>query len=263
MKAVKKERLDKLLVQRGLAPTRTKAQALIMAGEVYIEGEMAYKAGTKVPANSHITLKEMMPYVSRGGYKLAGALEQFSISVTGAICADVGASTGGFTDVLLQNGAKHVYAIDVGYGQLAWKLRRNKRVTTMERINARHLESLPELVQLVVIDVSFISLRLIMPAVRQWLAKTGEVLALVKPQFEAGKKQVGKGGIVKEPAIHHQVLTQTIADCLTQNLYPAGIMPATITGSTGNQEFLLWLKQTPTLSPAGIQAQLSQATNHF
>ena len=196
----KKERLDKLLVARGLVTTRAKAQGLIMAGEVLVAGQRVDKPGTAVALNADIELITPLPYVGRGGYKLAGALESFGLDVIGRICADVGACTGGFTDVLLQKGAARVYAIDVGYGQLDWKLRQDARVVVMERTNARYVESLPEAVSFVSIDVSFISLKLILPAVKKWLAPEADIVALIKPQFEAGPEQVGKGGIVRDTA---------------------------------------------------------------
>ncbi len=244
--AEKKERLDKLLVARELAPTRAKAQALILAGEVLVDGQRVDKAGTAVPPSAVIELKTPMPYVGRGGFKLAAALEQFRVTVSGRVCADVGACTGGFTDVLLQNGAARVYAIDVGYGQLDWKLRQDERVVVMERTNARYLESLPEPVHFVCIDVSFISLRLILPAVQRWLATGGEgvseVVALVKPQFEAGPEYVGKGGIVRDTAVHRQVLQEIVGWCRENGFVPMGLMRSPLTGTDGNVEFLLWLR---------------------
>ncbi|MCA9935744.1 MAG: TlyA family RNA methyltransferase [Anaerolineales bacterium] len=255
-----KERLDKLVVQRGLSPSRAKAQAYIMAGEVLVDGERVDKPGTAVPVTAVITLKSTMPYVGRGGYKLAGALEQFGIDVNGRVCADVGACTGGFTDVLLQNGAAKVYAIDVGYGQLDWKLRQDERVVVMERTNARYLESLPEPVGFVCIDVSFISLKLILPAVRQWLAAQADVVALVKPQFEAGPESVGKGGIVRETAVHQQVLTDILKWCRQNEFPPAGLMRSQIDGSDGNIEFLVWLNPESKFVldiPRQVQAILS------
>ena len=186
-----KVRLDVLLTEKGLAETRSKAQALIMAGKVRVEGQVVTKAGTKTSVEAEVTLVDDLPYVSRGGLKLAAALDAFEIDPNGAICADVGVSTGGFTDVLLQRGATRIYAIDVGYGQLAWSLRQDERVVVMERTNARHLEVLPELIDLVTIDVSFISLRLIFPAVVKWLKPSAVGVALVKPLFEAGKDKVG------------------------------------------------------------------------
>lgn len=240
--AQKKERLDKLLVARGLARTRSRAQALIMAGEVLVQGERVDKAGTKIPVDAALEVLEPLPYVSRGGFKLAGALETFDIDVAGRTCADVGACTGGFTDVLLQQGAARVYAIDVGYGQLAWKLRQDERVEVLERTNVRYLESLPEPVTFVAIDVSFISLQLVLPAVKQWLAPAAEIVALIKPQFEAGKDQVGKGGIVRDPAVHRDVLVRTLAWAEEHGLNPAGLIRSPIEGGEGNVEFLVWLR---------------------
>jgi 23S rRNA (cytidine1920-2'-O)/16S rRNA (cytidine1409-2'-O)-methyltransferase len=239
--ARKKERLDKLLVERGLAATRARAQALIMAGEVRVEGQIADKAGMGVPVDAAIEVLQGLPYVSRGGFKLAAALEAFGIDVSGRVCADVGACTGGFTDVLLQRGAARVYAIDVGYGQLDWKLRQDERVVVLERTNARHLETLPEPVRFVAIDVSFISLRLILPAVQGWLAPGSDIVALIKPQFEAGREQVGKGGIVKDPEVHRQVLLDLTDWFAGEGLSPAGLIRSPIEGSEGNVEFLVWL----------------------
>ncbi|MFW5941311.1 MAG: TlyA family RNA methyltransferase [Chloroflexota bacterium] len=242
MMAKGKERLDKLLVARGLAQSRSRAQALIMAGEVTVDGQRVEKAGTQVSSEAAIEVAQPLPYVSRGGYKLAEALDTFEIDVAGKRCADVGACTGGFTDVLLQRGARQVYAIDVGYGQLAWKLRQDERVVVMERTNARYLESLPEHVNFVAIDVSFISLRLILPQVKQWLAENGDVVALVKPQFEAGRDQVGKGGIVRDVKVHRQVLEGMISWAEAESLGASGLIRSPIEGSAGNVEFLLWLR---------------------
>lgn len=215
-----KERLDKLLVQRGLAPTRSKAQAIIMAGEVRVDGETADKPGMAVPLTAAIEVTAPLPYVSRGGYKLAAALAAFGLDVSGRVCADVGACTGGFTDVLLQAGAARVYAVDVGYGQLDWRLRQDARVVVMERTNARYVEALAEAVSLAVIDVSFISLRLILPAVQGWLTPQADVVALIKPQFEAGREQVGKGGVVKDTAVHRQVLQDVLAEATASGWSP-------------------------------------------
>ncbi|MDX1663916.1 MAG: TlyA family RNA methyltransferase [Candidatus Promineifilaceae bacterium] len=240
--AKNKERLDKLMVERGLAQSRTRAQALIMAGEVRVDGVRADKAGTPIRLDAEIEVDEPLPYVGRGGYKLAGALEAFGIDVVGRVCADVGACTGGFTDVLLQRGAARVYAIDVGYGQLDWKLRQDTRVVVMERTNARHLEALAESVSFVAIDVSFISLTLILPAVRQWLARDSDIVALIKPQFEAGRERVGKGGIVRDPAVHREVLERLLAWAREAGLPPAGLIRSPIEGTEGNVEFLVWLR---------------------
>jgi 23S rRNA (cytidine1920-2'-O)/16S rRNA (cytidine1409-2'-O)-methyltransferase len=213
-----------------------------MAGEVLVEGQPATKAGMAVPIDALIELTASMPYVGRGGFKLAAALAEFGIEIAGRTCADVGACTGGFTDVMLQHSARCVYAIDVGYGQLDWKLRQDERVVVMERTNARYLNALAEPVQFVAIDVSFISLRLILPAVQQWLAEEAELIALIKPQFEAGREQVGKGGIVRNPAVHRQVLAEILAWCQNGGLGPQGLIRSPIEGSDGNIEFLLWLK---------------------
>lgn len=238
----RKERLDKLLVERGLVTTRAKAQAYVMAGEVRVNEEVVTKAGMKISADARLELINQMPYVSRGGYKLAGALEQFGIDLTGTICADVGACTGGFTDVMLQNGAARVHAIDVGYGQLDWKLRSDERVVVIERTNARYLEDLGEKVNFVSIDTSFISLKLILPAVQKWLSESFDIVALIKPQFEAGKSQVGRGGIVKDPAVHRAVLEDILGWCVANGLFPTGLTRSSIEGSGGNVEFLVWLR---------------------
>ncbi len=241
-KKVRKDRLDKLLVERALVATRAKAQAHIMAGEVRVNGEVVTKAGMKVSAESAITLANPMPYVGRGGYKLAGALDAFPLELDQRICADVGACTGGFTDVMLQNGATRVFAIDVGYGQLDWKLRSDDRVTVMERTNARYIEALDEQVNFVAIDVSFIGLKLIFPAVKKWLADEFDIVALIKPQFEAGKKQVGSGGVVRDVAVHRSVLESVLGWCVGNGLHPHGLVKSSIQGSDGNVEFLVWLK---------------------
>jgi len=237
-----KERLDKLLVARGLAESREQAQRMIMAGWVLVDGQPATKPGHKITPEADIHVKEQLPYVSRGGHKLAAALDAFHVSPEGWVCADIGASTGGFTDVLLQRGAARVYAIDVGYGQLHWRLRNDPRVIVMERVNARYLQGLPEPVQLVTIDASFISLRLLLPAARRLLAPGGQIIALVKPQFEAGKDRVGKGGVVRDPAVHRQVLTDIVDWAAAHDFGPQGLVPSPILGPKGNREFLLWLK---------------------
>jgi 23S rRNA (cytidine1920-2'-O)/16S rRNA (cytidine1409-2'-O)-methyltransferase len=242
MAKVKRERLDKLLVELGYFDTRSQARGFILAGEVFVDGERVDKPGTAVAADADITVKEPLPYVGRGGYKLAGALDAFGLEVNGRICADVGACTGGFTDVLLQRGAARVYAIDVGYGQLDWKLRQDERVVVMERTNARYLESLAEPVSFVAIDVSFISLKLILPAVQKWLAPAADIVALIKPQFEAGRAQVGKGGVVRDTAVRQQVLSDLLTWAEAQQLTPLGLARSSIEGSDGNVEYLVWLR---------------------
>lgn len=242
-----KQRLDKLMVERGLAPSREKAQALIMAGQVVVGDHAAEKAGQQVTTGVEIRIKgELLPYVSRGGLKLAQGLDAFGIDPAGRIAIDVGASTGGFTDCLLQRGASRVYAVDVGYGQLAWKLREDARVVVMEKTNIRHLqpESLEPLPDLAVIDASFISLNLVLPPTLALLKRPAEVVALVKPQFEVGKGAVGKGGIVRDPKLHDEVLAgmERLAAELGAELL--GICDSPITGADGNREFLMGLRMT-------------------
>ncbi|MDX1474876.1 MAG: TlyA family RNA methyltransferase [Reinekea sp.] len=237
----KKTRLDVLIVDRRLADSRNRAQALIMAGKVRVNGQVVTKAGMAVSGDAEVTIQNQLPYVSRGGTKLAAALKKFGLSPAGAVCADVGASTGGFTDVLLQHGAKKVYAIDVGYGQLAWKLRQDDRVVVLERTNARYLDNLAEHIDLVTIDASFISLTLLLPTVSKWLASPARLVALVKPQFEAGKDEVGKGGVVRNPDTHRQVLEAVIQFSLSQGYDVLGLTPSPILGPAGNREFLLYL----------------------
>jgi len=239
---VKKERLDVLLVARGLAESRTAAQKLVLAGEVFIGESRADKPGMMVAADAPVHVRQALPYVSRGGIKLQAALEAFGLDVSGMVCADVGASTGGFTDCLLQRGAARVYAIDVGYGQLDWKLRRDPRVVVMERTNARYLAALPEPIDLATIDASFISLTLILPAVTGWLKVNGQIVALIKPQFEAGREQVGKGGVVRDAAIHADVLRRVLHWANAHELIPLGVIRSPVSGPAGNVEFLACLQ---------------------
>jgi len=256
-----KKRLDVLLVERGLAESRAKAQALIMAGQVRVDGEMAFKPATAVSEGSEIQVESGPRYVSRGGEKLEAALHAFHLKVGGRICADVGASTGGFTDCLLQHGAARVYAIDVGKGILHWKLRNDPRVVLLEDTNARHLKQLPEPVSLVTIDASFISLKVLLPVVRDWLQE-GEVVALIKPQFEAGRREVARGkGVIRDREIHRQVLSNVLAFAQTHGWQVQGLIRSPILGPKGNTEFLAWLInantiQTNDLNPL-IEAALS------
>ncbi len=264
MTRIPKERLDLLLVERGLAESRTQAQRLIMAGLVTVGDQVVDKSGTRVAISAPLAVKEGLPYASRGGYKLAAALDAFGLDVAGWIAADVGASTGGFTDCLLQRGAVRVYAIDVGYGQLAWNLQQDERVIMMDRTNARYLESLAEPVDLATIDVSFISLRLILPAVRGWLRPGGQIVALIKPQFEAGREQVGKGGVVRDPAVHRAVLEEITAWAESHGLGLMGLVRSPITGPAGNVEFLAhWLpgRASAVEIAASIKACLEQGNN--
>jgi 23S rRNA (cytidine1920-2'-O)/16S rRNA (cytidine1409-2'-O)-methyltransferase len=258
-----KRRADELLVLRELAPTRSKARALIMAGQVRSGDRVIDKAGTMLEESVPIEIDKGLPYVSRGGLKLAHSLDAFAVDPTGLICADFGASTGGFTDVLLQRGAKKVYAIDVGYGQLDYSLRTDERVVAMERTNVRYLESLPDLVDLVTIDVSFISLSLIFPVVARVLRPgSGVCIALIKPQFEAGRENVGKGGVVRDTEIHRRVLKDTGEYARSCGLHVGGIVASPVTGPAGNREFLGFYRQTEPRSfdvSAAIEAAVKKA----
>jgi 23S rRNA (cytidine1920-2'-O)/16S rRNA (cytidine1409-2'-O)-methyltransferase len=241
-----KIRLDKLLLQRGLAPSRQRAQALILAGSVLVDGTPQSKAGALVAEEAQLAIRgQDMPYVSRGGLKLAGALDTFCIAVNGLYCLDVGASTGGFTDCLLQRGAAWVAALDVGYGQLAWKLRTDERVFVMERTNARNLapNALPFLCDLAVIDVSFISLTLILPAVKGQLKPNAKILAMVKPQFEAGRQQVGKKGVVKSLEVRQETVDKVACFAEGIGFVETGRVDSPIAGPQGNLEVFLLLEQ--------------------
>ncbi len=238
----KKERLDVLMVERGLAESRAKAQALVLAGQVVVGDKRVDKPGALVPADAEIRLKgELARYVSRGGLKLEAALDRFGLDVAGRVCADIGASTGGFTDCLLQRGAAKVYAIDVGYGQLHEKLRQDGRVVSIERVNARHLTEaeLAEPVSVVTIDVSFISLELVLPAVLERLAPGGLLVALVKPQFEVGPKKVEKGGVVRDEAARKEAIARIADFVRSRGLTVLGVMDSPIAGPAGNVEALL------------------------
>ncbi len=249
-------RLDQLLVERGLVASRTRAQALVLAGKVRVgEGDAARldrKPGDLIAADMPVTLTGPAPYVSRGGYKLAAALDAFEIDPAGIVALDVGASTGGFTDVLLQRGARRVYALDVGRGQLAEALRRDPRVVSMERTNARELTAatLPESIDLAVIDVSFISLDLVLGPVTTTLAPRGTIVALVKPQFEAGKGRTDHG-VVRDPAIHREVLERTIESARRHGLGTRAVVASPITGPEGNREFLVHLGRGPGCAEIG------------
>ena len=238
--AKEKQRLDVALFQRGLAPSREKARAMIMAAEVRVNGEMRDKPGTKVLKSDELSVKTKQRFVSRGGEKLAGALKDFAFDVSRLVCADVGASTGGFTDCLLQNKAERIYAIDVGYGQIDYALRQNERVVVMERTNARYVESLPEAINLVVIDASFISLRLLLPVIKNWLTSKADIIALIKPQFEAGKGDVGKGGVVRDSSIHSRVISDICEFATNMDFQVLGLTKSPLKGPAGNVEFLAW-----------------------
>ena len=245
---MKKIRLDQLVFDKGLAESRERAKAYIMAGSVYVNGQKETKPGTSVAEDAAVEMRgETLPYVSRGGWKLEKALRVFPIDVKDTVCIDCGASTGGFTDVLLQSGAAKVYAVDVGYGQLAWSLRTDPRVVCMERTNIRYVtpEDLGEPLDLSVVDVSFISLKIVLPAIQKLLKPTGQVLCLIKPQFEAGKENVGKKGVVRDPAVHAQVLRDFTALAASLNLTIRNLTFSPVKGPEGNIEFLAHLSMQP------------------
>ncbi len=248
---MEKIRLDQRVFDLGLAQSRERAKALIMAGSVSVDGQKQTKPGAPVTAQAQITVKgEKLPYVSRGGLKLEKALDTFAIDPAGLVCVDCGASTGGFTDCLLQRGAEHVYAVDVGYGQLAWSLRSDTRVTVMERLNARNLtaDMFPGPMDMAVMDMSFISLRLVLPAVRELLKPDGQAVCLVKPQFEAGREKVGKKGVVRDPAVHREVLEQFVHSAGELGFFLRGLTFSPVRGPEGNIEYLAWLsRQGPAL----------------
>jgi 23S rRNA (cytidine1920-2'-O)/16S rRNA (cytidine1409-2'-O)-methyltransferase len=235
-----RQRLDRLLVDSGMADSREKAQALIMAGEVLVDGRKAHKPGETVAASSRLEVLARPRFVGRGGLKLQSALEHFKVDPTGQVCLDIGASTGGFTDCLLQNGAARVHAVDVGHGQFDWKLRNDPRVVVYEGVNARHLklDQIGERVDLAVCDVSFISVTLILPAIAPILKPEGQMMVLIKPQFEAGRDQVGKGGIVRDPAVQQAAIDRVAAAVVTLGFTWAAI-DSPILGAEGNREILL------------------------
>ena len=240
-----KTRLDRSLVEKGFVTTRQRARAVIMAGKVFVDNRPVDKPGALFKKNVEISVKgKDIPYVSRGGIKLEKALQSLGKPVSGLICLDVGASTGGFTDCLLQHGVRHVFAVDVGYGQLAWKLRQNNRVDVIERTNIRHMpaKALPCPVDLITIDVSFISLKIVVPAVIRFMKKDGIILALIKPQFEVGKKLVGKGGVVRDPALHEIIIQQLTDFFMEKGLMRRFVVPSPLLGPKGNREFFIGLK---------------------
>ncbi len=233
-------RLDQTLVQRGLAGELEQAKRLVMAGRVRVDGTVAVKPGQTVAGSSVIEVEEPSRYVSRGGDKLAAALHHFPVEVEGSVCADVGASTGGFTDCLLQHGAQRVYAIDAGRGQLDWRLRKDERVVVMERTNARHLRELPEPVAIATADVSFISLKVLLPVIAGWLLEGGDAIVLVKPQFEAEPAEVEPGGVVRSLDVHRRIIEEIAERARASELAPNGLLPSPLLGPKGNKEYLLW-----------------------
>ena len=246
MEKQKKQRLDVLLVEKGLASSREKAKAIIMAGIVYVDGNKEDKAGTTFPENAVIEVKgKTLPYVSRGGLKLEKAMQKFPITLSGKVCMDVGSSTGGFTDCMLQNGATKVYAIDVGHGQLAWKLRNDERVVCMEKTNIRYVvpEDIDELAAFSSIDVSFISLTKVLLPVKNLLTEDGQVVCLIKPQFEAGREKVGKKGVVRDRAVHEEVIRMVMDYASSIDFYPLALDFSPVKGPEGNIEYLLFLSK--------------------
>ncbi|OGO27260.1 MAG: hemolysin [Chloroflexi bacterium RBG_16_52_11] len=264
-----KTRLDILLTARGLAESRAQAQRLVMAGQVRVAGQVALKPGSRVDSDAEVSIDLGPPFVSRGGEKLQAALERFGVDPTGRTCTDVGASTGGFTDCLLQRGAALVYAIDVGQGILHWKLRQDPRVAVMERTNARYLSRLPGAVDLVTIDASFISLKLLLPVVRGWFELPtggdpteaiirGEVVALIKPQFEAGRQQADRAkGVIRDAAIHSQVLWEVLSAAIEMGYEVRGLMRSPLLGPKGNVEFLAWLVY-PAQQDSDLEAMVNE-----
>jgi 23S rRNA (cytidine1920-2'-O)/16S rRNA (cytidine1409-2'-O)-methyltransferase len=241
-----RSRLDVALVARGLVESREKAQSLIVAGLVSVDGRTAQKSAELIGPDAALTVQTSDGFVSRGGEKLDHALSTFGIVVDGLVCLDAGASTGGFTDVLLRRGARRVYAVDVGHGQLDWRLRGDPRVVAMERTNVRTLDALPEAIDVAVADLSFISLRLVLPSIWRLTRPRAPIVTLVKPQFEAGKDEVPRGGVVRDPATHRRVLLDLWAWALAHDLTPRGLTPSPIRGPAGNVEFMLWLTNEPT-----------------
>ena len=244
-----KERLDVVLVEKGLFQSRERAKSAIMAGIVYVDGLRVDKAGTLINADSQLFVKEdICPYVSRGGLKLEKALQEFGFDLQDAVCMDIGASTGGFTDCMLQNGASKVFAVDVGYGQLDWNLRNDSRVINMEKVNIRYLDTdtVDKDIDFISIDVSFISLKLVFPVAAKVLSESGSIVCLVKPQFEAGREQVGKKGIVRDIAVHREVIEKVIGYGQEQGLFAHGLTFSPVTGAKGNIEYLLYLKKEKT-----------------
>jgi len=241
------ERLDRLLVQKGLVSSRSKARACILAGEVFVNGKRCTKAGQLVSLDAKLELRQrVLKYVSRGGFKLEHALTHFEINVSGAVCMDVGASTGGFTDCLLQHGASKVYAVDVGYGQLDWKLRNDIRVVVLEKENIRYLsvDKVPEIVDIVTIDTSFISLKIVIPSVIKFIRSGAFLVALIKPQFEAGRRRVGKGGVVRDPRVHQEILEEIVVFTEGLGFRVLGTTESPLLGPKGNREFLMAARWT-------------------
>lgn len=261
-----KQRLDLYVFEQGYADSREKAKALIMAGQVYVNGQKELKGGRAVKPDDQVEVRgEKMPYVSRGGYKLEKAMQSFPITLTGKTCMDIGASTGGFTDCMLQNGAVKVYAVDVGYGQLAWKLRTDERVINLERTNFRYVteEQIPDPIDFASVDVSFISLKIILPVLRERLRDGGQAVCLIKPQFEAGREKVGKKGVVRDVNVHTEVVEDVTAFALDHGFSLLGLTYSPIKGPEGNIEYLMLIKKSEDPSnTAGISVNELTAESH-
>jgi 23S rRNA (cytidine1920-2'-O)/16S rRNA (cytidine1409-2'-O)-methyltransferase len=260
--AVTKSRIDEAVVERGLAENRSRARALILAGDITVNGQVVHRAGSMVRSTDELARTEKPRFASRGGDKLAHALERFQVDATNLVVADLGASTGGFTDALLQAGATRVYAVDVGYGQILDKLRQDERVVVMDRTNARTLESLPEQVDIVTIDVSFISLKLVLPTATRLLKPEGLVIPLIKPQFEAGPKDVKKGGVVRDPAVHRRVLVDVLTAANELGFAVRGVTASPLKGPAGNREFLALLQQGETTPATDEEIDAAVAEAH-
>ncbi len=261
---IERERLDQLLVRRGLCPSRERAAAMVLAGAVTVDGRPAGKPGQRVAGDAEVALRApAFPYVSRGGKKIEAALDRFAVDPSGLVCLDAGASTGGFTDCLLQRGAARVYAVDVGYGQLAWSLRTDPRVVVRERVNARHLtaEHVPEPVDLAVADLAFISFAKVLPAIAQRMrpAPGTAIVPLIKPQFEAGPDRVGRGGVVRDAEVHREVLERVLGECAAQGWPPSGLIASPIQGADGNREFLALLRRGAAPASAEARAMVESA----
>ena len=256
---IKPQRLDIVLTTRGLVESRALAQRLIMAGQVRVDGQMVLKPSVLVAETVSLEVIQGPPYVSRGGEKLAGAFEVFNLDVSGLVCADVGASTGGFTDCLLQNGAAKVYAIDVGSGILHWKIRQDSRVVVMEGTNARYVEHLPETVSFITVDVSFISLKTILPVVKGWFGQAGgTIIALIKPQFEAGREEVARGdGVIRDRNVHRRILDEVLQFAIQEEFGPRGLVRSPLVGPKGNVEFLAWFEY-PALATSSTSELISK-----
>lgn len=256
-----KERIDLLLVEKELAASREKAKALIMSGAVFVAGHRVDKPGTLIPLDADIELRGQEKYVSRGGLKLEKALLEFDIQLEGCICADIGASTGGFSDCMLQNGARKVYAVDVGYGQLAWPLRNDERVVNLERTNVRYIsqEQIPEKLDFFSVDVSFISLKLVLPAIVPLLAQNASGVCLIKPQFEAGKNKVGKNGVVRSAETHIEVINQVFSYVSENGLFAHALTFSPIKGPKGNIEYLLYVVRTETGNSIDVKGVVNTA----